>query len=151
MEIRPARPQDAAALYDICLRTGDHGQDATGQYTDPRLLGEVYVGPYLALAPDLAFVLADADDLPAGYVLGVADTARFETWCATDWWPPLRERYPLDTARPGTPDADVIRLIHAPPVADPDLTARFPAHLHVDLLPAAQGGGNARRLLETLP
>ena len=27
---------------------------------------------------------------------------------------------------------------------------RYPAHLHVDLLPVAQGGGNGRRLLETL-
>jgi ribosomal protein S18 acetylase RimI-like enzyme len=150
VRIRLARPSDADTLYRICLRTGDHGQDATGTYADPRLLAEVYVGPYLALAPDLAFVLADADDVPVGYVLGVADTAGFEARCATEWWPVLRERYPLGQARPGTPDAAIVRLIHEPPVADPALAAHFSAHLHVDLLPAAQGGGHGRRLLETL-
>lgn len=149
-EIRPARAQDVDALYDICLRTGDHGQDASARYADPRLLGEVYVGPYLALSPELAFVLPDDEDRPLGYVLGVADTAAFEARSATEWWPALRERYPLDAVRPGTPDAGMVGLIHRPPVADPTVLERFPAHLHVDLLPAAQGGGHGRRLLETL-
>ena len=30
------------------------------------------------------------------------------------------------------------------------MVAAYPSHLHVDLLPAAQGGGDGRRLLETL-
>jgi ribosomal protein S18 acetylase RimI-like enzyme len=148
--IRPARAADAPALYDICLRTGADGDDATDRYADPRLLAEVYVGPYLALEPDLAFVVAD--DAVGGYVLGVRDTADFERRAEESWWPPLRERYPLDSAAQGGADADagIIRMLHRPHRADPAVLARFPSHLHVDLLPEWQGGGWGRRLLETL-
>src|SRR5690606_28178077 len=86
--IRHYQPGDAPALYQICLRTGDRGEDATGHYTDPDLLGHVYVGPYLALAPRFAFVLDDG--APVGYALGVPDTAEFARACERSWWPPRR-------------------------------------------------------------
>jgi hypothetical protein len=34
--IRPARPDDRAAVYEICLRTGDAGGDARGRFADAR-------------------------------------------------------------------------------------------------------------------
>lgn len=160
MTIRPARPSDRPALYDICLRTGDLGGDATGLYRDPALLAEVYVGPYLALEPGLAFVVADDADRPGGYVLGARDTADFERRCERSWWPPLRERYPLAPRADGTgrvggterteADAAVVDLLHHPRLVDPWVLAAYPSHLHVDLLPGWQGGGWGRRLLETL-
>lgn len=151
--IRPARttdPAEVARLYDVCVRTGAAGEDATDLYTDPRLLPEVYLGAYLALEPDLAFVLADDDDLAVGYVVGTADTRAFEERCEREWWPALRERYPLGSAAPGTPDARLVGLVHSPERVRDDVAGRFPAHLHVDVLPQGQGGGNGRRLLETL-
>ena len=48
------RPADRAALYDVCLRTGDLGADARTTYTDPDLLGHVYLGAYLELLEVLA-------------------------------------------------------------------------------------------------
>jgi ribosomal protein S18 acetylase RimI-like enzyme len=147
--VRPARAADAPALYDICLRTGDDGGDASDRYDDPRLLAEVYVGPYLALEPDLAFVVT-ADDVVGGYVLGARDTAEFERRCEASWWPVLRARYPLDAWPGDGPDAHIVRMLHRPPVADRALMDRYPSHLHVDLLPAWQGGGWGRRLLQTL-
>jgi ribosomal protein S18 acetylase RimI-like enzyme len=147
--IRPARPDDGPAMYDVCLRTGANGGDATSLYRDPRLLGEVYVGPYLALEPDLAFVVADDDDAVGGYVLGARDTADFERRCEETWWPPLRDRYPLDGSHTGA-DGNLVRLLHQPPRADPAVIADYPSHLHVDLLPGWQGGGWGRHLLETL-
>jgi hypothetical protein len=75
--IRAFRPGDERALYDICLLTGASGEDATAMYRDPSLLGEIYVGPYLRLAPSLALVGEDEAGV-AGYVLGVADTRAFE-------------------------------------------------------------------------
>lgn len=94
MDIRGYRPGDRPALYQICLRTGDNGRDATGRYADPELLGHVYVGPYLALAPQLALVLDRGDGTPVGYALGAADSAAFAARCEADWWPALRRRYP---------------------------------------------------------
>jgi hypothetical protein len=46
-------------------------------YSDPRLIGHVYVGPYAVLEPELSFIVEDADGV-AGYVLGAANTALFE-------------------------------------------------------------------------
>lgn len=148
MHVRPATPEDRPRLYEICLRTGAAGQDATALHHDPDLLGHVYVGPYLELAPELAFVLEDHEVL--GYVLSVADTEAFERACEEHWWPRLRRRYPPGTFTPGTPDAAVAQLLHSPPHTDRQVTDAYPAHLHVDLLPAAQGGGHGRRLLAHL-
>src|SRR5665213_4601378 len=41
-DIRPYRADDLAALYEICLKTGDSGKDATALYDDPKLIGHVY-------------------------------------------------------------------------------------------------------------
>jgi hypothetical protein len=95
-KIRTYQPADEQTLYEICLLTGDSGEDATALYRDPRLLGEVYVGPYLRAPAALALVGSD-DDGVAGYVLGVPDTIAFEEWCEHSWWPALRSRYPLGT------------------------------------------------------
>lgn len=147
--IRRYQDGEQRALYEICLLTGDSGEDATGQYRDPELLGEVYVGPYLRLAPEHAFVGVD-DDGVAGYVLGTPDTVAFEAECERVWWPALRERHPADAVAEDTPDGRIVRLIHHPPAASPDVVERYPAHLHIDLLPRLQGQGLGRRLLETL-
>ncbi|HEY0453825.1 GNAT family N-acetyltransferase [Actinophytocola sp.] len=148
-KIRAFRADDERTLYDICLRTGASGEDATGMYRDPDLLGAIYVGPYLRLAPTLAFVGVD-DEGVAGYVLGAADTRPFEKACEHEWWPMLRSSYPRSLFPPESPDGKLVRMIHEPPAADVDVVERYPAHLHIDLLPRLQGRGCGRRLLETL-
>ena len=149
-DVRPARPGDRDRLYEICLLTGDAGGDATAVHDDPDLLGDIYVGPYLELSPELAFVLVADDDVPVGYVLGVADTAAFEAACVAHWWPAMRERHPLGISPEGSRDAGLITLIHQRPADPAELIVDHPAHLHVDLLPAAQGQGYGRLLLEHL-
>lgn len=150
LRIRAARADDAAALDDVCVRTGEAGGDATGHFERPELLADIWLRPYLALAPDLAFVLVGDDDVPVGYVLGVADTSAFEDECEQRWWPALRRRLPRDAFPPGTRDAALVAMIHEPGRTAADVVARYPAHLHVDLLPLAQGGGYGRALLEHL-
>lgn len=146
-EIRAVTPSDVEALYDICLRTGAAGADATGMYEDSRLLGSIYVGPYVMLPGSIGFVALDRTGLPAGYVLATADTPAFELRCESDWWPHLRQRY-IDPGAPSTPDERLMHLIHHPPTANPVVTAAYPAHLHIDLLPTLQGTGTGRRLME---
>lgn len=145
--IRAYRPGDERVLYDICLRTGDSGGDASDIYADPELLGAVYVGPYLRFAPEHALVGVDGGGV-AGYVLGVADTVVFEEWCEREWWPALREKYA--TYSTDTPDGRIANMIHRPPRAEADVVERYPAHLHIDLLPRLQGKGDGRRLLTAL-
>jgi GNAT superfamily N-acetyltransferase len=146
--IRPYHPSDLGALYRVCLRTGDSGSDATALYRDPELLGHIYVAPYAVFEPDLCFVLA-LDGAPCAYVLGTRDSTAFEQRCQQDWYPVLRQRYPLPAPQDACPDADLIRRIHRPAAPpNPDL-AGYPAHLHIDLLPEAQGQGLGRQLINT--
>jgi ribosomal protein S18 acetylase RimI-like enzyme len=150
IRIRVAARDDQPTMYEICRLTGDAGADATGLHDDPDLLGAVYVGPYLALEPELAFVGVD-DTGVAGYVLGAADTATFEADCEQRWWPALRDRYPEPPASgPRTADEKLHQLIHHPRRISPTLLDRYPAHLHIDLHPRAQGRGLGRRLMEIL-
>lgn len=149
--IRPAEFVDLDAMYSICLRTGAAGGDATGQYRDGDLLGHIYVGPYVLLESAFGLVLDAGGDV-VGYALGAPDTAAFDVEAAEAWWPRLRTRYPLpDGAEPydGT-DAGLIALMHRPPTTPTELLAAYPAHLHIDLLPEAQGTGAGRRLIEAL-
>lgn len=155
-EIRQYQPGDRDAMYDICLRTGAAGGDASSLVGDPRLMGEIYVGPYVTHAPDLAYVVID-DEGVAGYVLGALDSVAFAEVLERDWWPDLRARHPEpDSDAPvvgdgqGALDALLIGLIHHPPPLNRDVVAGYPSHLHIDLLPRAQGRGWGRRLTETL-
>jgi ribosomal protein S18 acetylase RimI-like enzyme len=148
--LRAWRPTDHDAVYDICVRTGAAGEDATSLLRDPALLGHIYAGPYLALAPELAFVVED-DSGVAGYILGAADSAEFEDRLERDWWPELRLRYPTyRTDGSAALDDLMIALMHSPARAPAELVAAYPSHLHIDLLPRLQGQGWGRRLIDTL-
>jgi GNAT superfamily N-acetyltransferase len=147
--VRPFAPGDLDACYEICLRTGDHGADASALHTDPRLIGEIWVGPYLERWPQHAFVVAD-ETAVGGYVVGAPDTAEHERWLEQEWLPPLRLRYPIGTFPEGTADADSVRLLHATPRTSGQLTSKWPAHLHIDLLPKMQGRGHGRALMNAL-
>ena len=145
--IRTATHQDWDALYEVGLRCGDAGEDATDLFDDPRLIGEVYVGPYLALEPDTCLTL----DLggPAGYALGAVDTLAFGSRAEREWWPALRARYPRDAVRREA-DAAVVAELYDPPRAPDDIVAVFPAHLHIYLLPEGRGHGWGRLLIDEL-
>lgn len=150
--ICPARPSDRDALYRICLETADSGADATHIYRDPLLVGHIYAAPYLAYAPAFAFVLEDEKGV-CGYVIGAPDSRGFEAILEREWWPALRAQYadPADIpAAQRSPDQRLIHLIHHPNTAPQGILDAYPSHLHVDLLPRGQGGGNGRRVLERL-
>ena len=88
---------------------------------------------------------------PAGYLLGAADTAAFEAACERVWWPPRRERYPEPpTTGDLSPDQELHRWIHHPPRTADEVLAEYPAHLHIDLHPRAQGQGLGGRMMDTL-
>ncbi|WKB51167.1 GNAT family N-acetyltransferase [Eleftheria terrae] len=146
-QLRPYRPEDLDALYDICLRTGHHGGDATGLYRDRRLLGHVYAAPYAALEPALAFVAEDREGV-CGYILGTADTEDFHRRCETAWWPPLRRQYPLPDPADESDTAHLLRRLHAGAPVELPFLGSHPAHLHIDLLPRAQGLGLGRGLMQ---
>jgi ribosomal protein S18 acetylase RimI-like enzyme len=158
--IRPMVASDIPYLYEICLKTAAAGKDASGFYSDPYLVGQYYAAPYAFYAPSLCFVveLVPTDSVafgrPSGYVVCAADTTDFHRWMEAKWLPILRQRYSLPYPEEkirSTLEAQLIATINQdlfekplPEIAD------YPAHLHIDLLPEAQGAGWGRRLIETL-
>lgn len=148
--IRPYRSSDLDALYDICLKTGDNGDDATHLYRDPKLLGHLYAAPYAVLEPDLTFVLEDEGGV-CGYILGTFDSKTFYERLEREWLPGLRESYskPTGDEKSWTRDARIIRQFYETITPDETVVGRYPSHLHIDLLPRAQGQGNGHALMET--
>jgi ribosomal protein S18 acetylase RimI-like enzyme len=146
--IRPYRPADRDALYDVCVRTGHRGGDARDIYPDPELLPNLYAGPYVELEPDLAFVLDDGRRA-VGYIVGTADTETFVRAYRERWLPTLRERYPEPSGPPTTPTDRMVDLMHHPERMLVRELAGYPAHLHIDLLPEHQRAGHGRALMDT--
>ncbi|TDC44130.1 GNAT family N-acetyltransferase [Micromonospora sp. KC213] len=146
--IRRYRDEDHDAVYDICVRTADAGGDARGKYASDDLMPDLFAGPYLHLEPELAFVLAQGERV-VGYVIGTVDTPAFVRAYREQWIPRLAHRYPAPTRPPRTPDEEMIAQHHRPERMLLPQLADHPAHLHIDLLPEAQGAGHGRRLVET--
>ena len=147
--IRPYRVSDHDAVYEICVRTADAGEDARGQYSTDDLMPDLFAGPYVELEPDLAFVLADAEDRAVGYVVGTADTERFVRDYHARWIPRLVDRYPRPPEPPRTPEEELLAGHYRPEGRLYPELVDHPAHLHIDLLPDHQGHGHGRRLIKT--
>lgn len=148
MNIRPYQPSDLDRLYTICLLTGDNGKDGTHLYSDLKLLGYMYAAPYAILEPELCFVLANDEDVAVGYILGTKDSASFGKRCETEWFRPIREKFPLLPEDDKSAEAELLRIIHRGQETKnwfPD----YPAHLHIDILPEGQGGGWGLKLMAT--
>jgi len=156
LTLRPYRPSDADSLRDVCLRTAEFGGDATGLYVSDDLMPDVFATPYLEFAPELAFVLASGPGAGAdvgrrvqGYILGVADTERFVEWFRAEWVPRLERTY--QHVVPWRTRCEHIRHLGFTPerMLLPEVD-RYPAHLHIDILPQYQRHGWGRRLIDAL-
>ncbi|MCL2444093.1 MAG: GNAT family N-acetyltransferase [Treponema sp.] len=156
INIRKAVLSDLPYLYEICLKTGDNGKDATDLYFDPYLIGNYFAAPYL-LFPDCICFVVEYKYRPQGYIIAAPDSTAFHKWLEEQWLPPLRIRFP----KPYSPDiirSDkekwILDQIHEKcfPVDQDDLKlyAEYPAHLHIDMLPCLQGKGLGRTLTDTL-
>ncbi len=150
--IRVARPDDRAAAYYVCLKTGDAGGDGEPIYaSDPDALGRLFVGPYLAFEPELSLVLEDADGV-CGYTLAALDSQAFYARYDAEWRPDLVTRYPAPTTDPSTWTRveQVYDWYRQQDYFCPAPYVAYPSHLHIDLLPRAQGRGHGRQLMEHL-
>lgn len=160
--IRPYNPADHDEVYDVCVRTANLGLDARGLYSDDALMPELFAGPYLEFEPELAFVVdtgeAGTRERVAGYIVATADTRAFVARYREEWMPGFAARYGQTAAAAATagsgsemsaeevfvdlglrPEHMLIRELD-----------RYPAHLHIDLLPELQGQGFGRQLIRTL-
>ncbi|KAA1177713.1 GNAT family N-acetyltransferase [Rhizobium tropici] len=149
IDLRVVRHEDIDQLYAISLATGDAGKDAAPLHRDGRLIGHIYSAPYAMLHPELVFVAED-DEGVFGYIAGVFDTIAFDERLEREWWPHLQRRYADPEGDPMLWNADQkrISLIHHPKRTPAPLVEKFPAHIHMNLLPRAQGKGIGTALLD---
>jgi len=147
IEIRPYHITDLNSLYRICLLTGYNGGDSSSILKDPDLIGHLFAAPYAILEPDLCFILT-MDSAPCGYILGTEDSIAFYEKCEEKWFPKIRERYPLPEKEENSLESNFIRHLHRGHIVEKGLED-YPAHLHIDILPIAQGKGYGRKLVET--
>jgi ribosomal protein S18 acetylase RimI-like enzyme len=152
IQIYKYKPEFLPNLYRICLETGDSGKDASAEFTDPELLGAFYAAPYAILEPDLTFVLQDESGV-CGYILGTRDSNGYAAWMEREWLPAWRSKHPLTVQAHVSPETlsyqeRIIGLIHRG-YTPYDCVPEYPAHLHIDFLPRAQGQGWGRALMNT--
>ncbi len=99
--------------------------------------------------PPLTFVVEDGAGV-AGFVTGTPDTVAWEDRLERDWWPSLRALYADPSDVPAdlrSPDQRRAFMIHHPTRTPDVVVARYPAHLHMNLLPRLHRRGIGSRLL----
>lgn len=147
--LRPPQAGDTAGAYAVCLKTGNFGQDGEPFYRDdPDALGRVFVGPYLAYEPELARILEDDQGI-CGYVLAAMDSHAFYARYEAEWRPELCRAHPAPTGDPGGWNRvqQIHHVYHHPDYFCPKPYDQYPSHVHIDLLPRAQGRGLGRAMM----
>jgi ribosomal protein S18 acetylase RimI-like enzyme len=150
--VRDYRPEDRAQVRHVCHVTGYMGEPADWMWRDVESFADLFTGYYTDAEPESALV-AELDGVVAGYLLGCVDSRRA--------WNPatIFGRHFLRRGigfRPGTAGmvwrsfgdvgVDGVRR-RLPPVSHYD--ERWPAHLHIDLLPSIRGRGVGATLVRT--
>jgi len=150
---RKCRKSDSRDITEICYRTGYMGEDLTGteRFNDKKLFGYLFCLYYVLFESNNSFVAVDGERV-VGYILSSRDTKKQEkkinrrmmwkvvmrTFFYTIW------RYPESFKE--------VIIWHKNHV-DEDIESiveKYPAHLHIDILPEYHGMGIGTVLLEKL-
>ena len=148
--VRPYRPGDRAAVRQICHFTGYMGDPISWQWRDRESFADTFSSYYTDREPESSLV-AELDGQVVGYLLGCRRSA-----LVGDPIQPIY-RHLLGRGllvRAGTAGVlwrsvrdGLVELAHRRPLARELSDPAFPAHLHINLLPAARGQGVGRQLV----
>jgi ribosomal protein S18 acetylase RimI-like enzyme len=150
--IRDYRPGDEQAAYDVCLKTGNHGDDGTSFYLDdPDALGRIFVGPYLKFEPGLSLLLEDEEGA-CGYALGAFDSRSFYERYEREWRPALCAQFPAPVGDPASWSRvqAVHHVYHHPDYFCPEPYDQYPSHLHIDLMARKHRQGYGGQMMQEL-
>ena len=147
--LRTAKVTDLPDLLRVCLETGDSGKDATHLHELPDLVGEIYVAPYVMHEPDFAYALL-SDKSVVGYLLGVLDTRAFENILVDNYWPLTKAKYQQFKNEITDSDRELLKDLDKQGFSDESLIAKYPSHLHIDIVEAHQGAGYGKSMIAFL-
>ncbi len=146
LEVRPYRPEDRPGVRRVTYETGYMGEPPTFYWRHRESFSEIWSGYYTDREPG-SFWVVDRDGEVVGYLAGCVDTRKAPSAAAAvtrNMW-----RYGL-LVRPGTAGFFWRSMLDALTTGVPDgelHDSRWPAHLHIDLLPVARGQGAGQRLM----
>lgn len=135
MQIRKYNPKDRERIRHICHATAT---DKTF-IENKDLVCALYAEYYCDYEPDNVFVLANDNDEAVGYIL-----------CAENYKQYIKnfKKYKLnDIKKLSKPHYRLQKLSF---IMDRINGKKYPAHLHIDILPEAQRGGWGTKLVDTL-
>lgn len=133
VRIRPYEGKDCACVQQICIETAGPGFRETP--IKKRAAVAAFCQYFITHSPEACFVAVDEGDIPVGYILC---TPSFGRWC----------RYAPEQFLTGFPFGFLWSLgsmLGAVPYL-----RKYPAHLHINLLPPYQRMGLGRQLMNAL-
>jgi GNAT superfamily N-acetyltransferase len=154
LRVRAYTTDDRIRVRDVCFRTGYMGGPVAWQWRDVESFADMFTGYYTDHEPGSAFVV-EVDGVVSGYLLGCIDSTKAANPGAVAARHIVRRGIAF---RPGTASVvwrtvgDAVVDIARKRVNLRDLEfadVRWPAHLHIDLLPAARGHGAGRTLVRS--
>lgn len=131
--IRPYEPKDCTEVQKICIATAGPGFSETPRRQKAAVAA--FCQYFITRCPDLCFVAVNREDIPVGYLLC---TPSFGKWC----------RYGPEQFLTGFPYGllwSVGSMLGAIPYF-----RKYPAHLHINLLPSYRRLGLGRKLMAAL-
>lgn len=128
-----ARYRDA--VRRCVFETGYGGADVSPFFTERELFADILTLYYTDYEPEHAY-LGLVDGEPAGYLLGCADTARYEKIMKKQVYPEILRRllrgdYHIDRVTLRYIMRGILLMLHGADVTPP--AEQYPAHLHIDL------------------
>ncbi|XP_041635817.1 protein O-GlcNAcase [Cheilinus undulatus] len=149
--IRPYHSKDKVELYQMVQQLHIRTQDGQGfSPAHPDVIGDRFLGPYLALCPEYSFILEDELGV-CGCVMGVLDVRSFVKRCQASWLPAMRDKYPPKGGNAHPNAQDLIKLMEEDQGDYPDsLLYHFPSQLRLDALPELVDVSISRTLLSAL-
>ncbi len=136
VRVRRALSSDLEAVQYVCRMTA--GEEAQQNEAVGEVISKMYSTYYIRECADTCFVLVD-DDRVVGYILCEPDYKRYS--CV------FRKTDVPEIKRLSKKDGQLARFL---PVPYSFFGKRYPAHLHIDILPEYQNQGYGSVLINTL-
>lgn len=148
---RPYDKGDREGIFHVCHKTGFFGEDASPQFKDAELFGLIFTSYYIDFEPESAFVAQEAKKI-VGYIIGTDDTATQREYFDRLVIPKIVKRIFGHTLFHHPKDFFFILRLkgiskYEEEIYTPDFIERYPAHLHINLLPGYQGKGLGTKLM----
>lgn len=135
--IRPYQPGDKENVRHICIQTGPARAMEAGP--DQSKLLTCYCDYYIECEPHNCFVIADDADQAVGYILCAEDCRQYRAQFLHDYAPRTKELTWFHRME-----------CHGSAILPWFFRKRYPAHLHIDILPDYQRMGLGSQLMNAL-